>query len=697
MPIHTSPNYWILETRRSAYAFGLNKASLLSHCYWGKRLPFVKDYPAPFEPTHWASTDGYDHFIPEEYPGYAGVKYIDPALKVTFPDGVRDVVLTFVDFITTASPQPTLALRFKDSAYPLQVTLHYRIHEEYDLIERWVTLENLGTDAIHVERVFSAKWTMPPGDDYSLSHLYGRHVGEFQMQREALTPGLKVIESRRLIPSHRAAPWFAVDRCAGEEHGDVWFGTLAWSGNFKITAEVTEFASTRVSVGLNDWDFAWKLMPGQPFITPSSISGYTSNGFGDASRSFHDYVRNELIPHGKVLHKILYNSWEATLFAVDETSQSNLAAIAANMGVELFVMDDGWFHNRNWDNAGLGDWFPDKVKFPNGLHNLIKNVNDLGMDFGLWVEPEMTNPDSDLYRTHPDWVIHFPTRARTESRNQLILNMARADVQEYIIGVLDALLSDHNIAFIKWDMNRGISEPGWAEAPGDQRELWVRYVQGLYHVWGVLRQRHPNVIWQSCASGGGRTDLGILKFADQVWTSDNTEATARLGIQEGYSQFLPANTMEAWVTDWGKDLVPLEFRFHVSMCGSLGVGGNLLEWNQAERQVGSDCIQLYKTIRHIIQFGDQFRLVSPQRSDYSAVQYVSKDKSEAVLFAFRTHIPDPFNIPMLYLRGLDPEALYSVEGFDHPRSGLAWMESGLKVELKNLQSRVIKITRFSQS
>ena len=697
MPIHTSPNYWILETRRSAYAFGLNKASLLSHCYWGKRLPFVKDYPAPFEPTHWASTDGYDHFIPEEYPGYAGVKYIDPALKVTFPDGVRDVVLTFVDFVTTASPQPTLALRFKDSAYPLQVTLHYRIHEEYDLIERWVTLENLGTDAIHVERVFSAKWTMPPGDDYSLSHLYGRHVGEFQMQREALTPGLKVIESRRLIPSHRAAPWFAVDRCAGEEHGDVWFGTLAWSGNFKITAEVTEFASTRVSVGLNDWDFAWKLIPGQPFVTPSSISGYTSNGFGDASRSFHDYVRNELIPHGKVLHKILYNSWEATLFAVDETSQSNLAAIAANMGVELFVMDDGWFHNRNWDNAGLGDWFPDKVKFPNGLHNLIKNVNDLGMDFGLWVEPEMTNPDSDLYRTHPDWVIHFPTRARTESRNQLILNMARADVQEYIIGVLDALLSDHNIAFIKWDMNRGISEPGWAEAPGDQRELWVRYVQGLYHVWGALRQRHPNVIWQSCASGGGRTDLGILKFADQVWTSDNTEATARLGIQEGYSQFLPANTMEAWVTDWGKDLVPLEFRFHVSMCGSLGVGGNLLEWNQAERQVGSDCIQLYKTIRHIIQFGDQFRLVSPQRSDYSAVQYVSKDKSEAVLFAFRTHIPDPFNIPMLYLRGLDPEALYSVEGFDHPRSGLAWMESGLKVELKNLQSRVIKITRFSQS
>lgn len=695
MPIHTSSSYWVLETRHTAYTFGLNKANLLSHCYWGKRLPFVKDYPAPFEPAYWPSTDGYDHFIPEEYPGYAGVKYTDPVFKMTFPDGVRDVVLTFVDFKTSASPQPELALRFKDSYYPLQVTLHYRIHEEVDLIERWVALENLGPDPILIERAFSAKWTLPHGDGYSLTHMYGRHIDEFNMQREMLTPGLKVIESRRIVPSHRASPWFAVDRNASEDHGDVWFGTLAWSGNFKITAEVTEFASTRISIGVNDWDFAWKLMPGQPFVTPPAISGYTQNGFGGASRSFHDYVRDQLIPHGKVLHKILYNSWEAILFDVDETSQSRLAEIAADMGVELFVMDDGWFHNRNLDNAGLGDWFPDKVKFPNGLGGLIKKVNDLGMDFGLWVEPEMVNPDSDLYRAHPDWVIHFPTRARTESRNQLILNMAREDVQNYLIETLDTLLTENNIAFIKWDMNRGVSEPGWVDAPGDQRELWVRYVQGLYHVWGTLRQRHPNVIWQSCASGGGRADFGILKLADQIWTSDNTEATARLSIQEGYSQFLPANTMEAWVTDWGKELVPLEFRFHVSMCGSLGVGGNLLKWNQAKRQAGGECIRLYKDIRHVIQFGDQYRLISPQKNDYSAVQYISKDKSEGVLFVFRTHIPDPFNIPVLYLRGLDPEALYSIEGFGQPRSGVAWMESGLRVGLKNLQSKVMKITRLS--
>ena len=695
MPIHTSTNYWVLETRHTAYSFGLNNAKLLTHCYWGTRLPFIQDYPAPFNPVHWASTDGFDHFVPEEYPGYAGTKYTDPCLKITFADEVRDVVLEYQDFEISASPMPTLALRLKDSFYPLQLTLYYRIHEEYDLIERWVTFENLGDQPMLIERAFSAKWTLPPGDGYSLTHMYGRHVGEFNLQREELTPGLKVIESRRIIPSHRANPWFAVDRNASEDHGEVWFGTLAWSGNFKTTAEVTEFASTRISIGLNDWDFAWKLMPAQSFSTPASISGYTQNGFGGASRIFHDYVRNEIIPHGKVPHKILYNSWEATLFNVDESSQTALAEIAAQMGIELFVMDDGWFHNRNWDNAGLGDWFPDKVKFPNGLSGLIKKVNDLGMEFGLWVEPEMVNPDSDLYRTHPEWVIHFPTRARTESRNQLILNMAREDVQNYIITTLDTLLRENNIAFIKWDMNRGVSEPGWPQAPGDQRELWVRYVQGLYHVWGTLRQRHPNIIWQSCASGGGRADFGILQFADQVWVSDNTEATSRLNIQEGYSQFLPANTMEAWVTDWGREIVPLEFRFHVSMCGSLGVGGNLLEWDQAHRESAAGYIRLYKEIRHIIQFGDQFRLISPQNNDYSAVQYLSKDKTEGVLFTFRTHIPDPFNIPMIHLRGLEPEALYSIEGFEQPRSGQAWMQAGLKVELKNLQSKILRIQRLT--
>jgi alpha-galactosidase len=325
---------------------------------------------------------------------------------------------------------------------------------------------------------------------------------------------------------------------------------------------------------------------------------------------------------------------------------------------------------------------------------LIKKVNALGMDFGLWIEPEMVNPNSELYRAHPDWVIHFPTRARTEMRNQLILNLGREDVQVYLIDVLDKLLNENKIAFIKWDMNRHVSEPGWENAPGDPREIWVRYVYGLYRVWGTLRDRHPDVIWQSCASGGGRADLGILRLADQVWTSDNTEATSRLNIQEGYSQYLPANTMEAWVTEAYKDNVPLKFRFHVSMCGSLGVGSNLLEWSDDDRELAAECIELYKQIRPIIQFGDQYRLISAQKNPFSAVQYVSKDKAESVLFAFRVHMPDfagVVKLPPIHLRGLKPEALYSIEGYEQPRSGKAWMEAGLTVELKNMQSKVLRI------
>jgi len=268
--------------------------------------------------------------------------------------------------------------------------------------------------------------------------------------------------------------------------GEVGFGVLAWSGNWRLSAEVTAFAPTRLSLGINDWDFAWRLNPGETFTTTSSLGGCTPGGFGSASRALHDYIRDQLLPHGPALHKVLYNSWETTEFAVSETSQMELAELAAPMGVELFVVDDGWFHGRDHDHAGLGDGWPDEKRFPLGLASLIRRVNALGMDFGLWVEPEMVNPDSELYCAHPDWVIHFPNRQRTEARNQVILNFAHPEVQDHIIGQIDRLLTENNIAFIKWDMNRNVSEPGWPSTPRDPREIWVRYVQGLYRIWGTL-------------------------------------------------------------------------------------------------------------------------------------------------------------------------------------------------------------------
>jgi alpha-galactosidase len=698
MPILSNDDGWVLETKTTAYALGVCAQGYLVHRYWGPRLLSAVDYPLPDCSIGWASFSGPGHLLPEEYPAYGGTKYIEPCLKVTFPDGVRDVVLTYDAADIVEGEHPELILHLKDAFYPFTLDLHYRIYPSEDLIERWAVVTNLGDQPVTIERIFSAGWHVPRGDHYRLTNLSGRWLDEFHLQRDRLTPGVKVLESRRITTSHHAQPWFALDRGqAGEEQGEVWFGLLQWSGNWKVTAEVTNFDQTRLNIGLNDWDFAWRLDPGQSFTTPAALGGYTAQGFGAASRLLHDFVRGHVLPHHDAAHKVLYNSWEATTFDVDVDSQARLAELAAEMGIELFVMDDGWFEGRNDDHAGLGAWWPDPKKFPDGLTPLIERVNALGMDFGLWVEPEMVNPDSTLYRQHPDWVIHFPNRDRTEARNQLILNFARPAVQDYILGTLDRLLSENNISFIKWDMNRNVSEPGWPTAEGDPRELWVRYVQGLYRVWGELRQRHPQVIWQSCSGGGGRADLGILCLADQIWVSDNTEATARLNIQEGFSQIFPASTMEAWVTDASAERISLAFRFHVSMCGSLGVGGHLLHWSAPERKEAAGWIRLYKEIRHIVQLGDQYRLRSPQKGPFSAVQYMSKDRSEGVLFAFRTHIPEPVMLPPLYLRGLDPDALYEIECEQEPKSGAAWMNAGIQLWLKDFESEVRKIKKVNSS
>ncbi|MCL4544523.1 MAG: alpha-galactosidase [Chloroflexi bacterium] len=695
MTLHTNDRSWVLETAHTAYALGLNEAGLLTHRYWGPCLPFPSDYPLPANPHGWASFNGPAHLTPEEFPAYAGTSYVEPCLKVTFTGGVRDTVLCFVAAETHREAIAGIDLTLKDNFFPLRVILHYRAHEHHDLIERWVTLVNEGKEPIQVERVFSALWHVPPAATYRLSHLTGRWLDEFHLERETLRHGVKVLESRRLTTSHHHSPWFALD--AGEvtdTSGNVWFGSLAWSGNWKLITEVTSFGSTRAGIGLNDWDFVWTLEPGETFSTPHCLAGFTTQGFGAARRLLHDHVRDAILPHSHAIHPILYNSWEATHFDVDEVSQGALAELAAKMGVELFVMDDGWFHGRKRDTAGLGDWWPDREKFPNGLTPLIDHVKRLGMQFGLWVEPEMVNPDSDLYRTHPDWVIHFPNRSRTEARHQLILNLGRSDVQGYLIKILDLLLSEHDIRFIKWDMNRNVSEPGWPDAPRDARELWVRYVYGVYHVWGSLRQRHPNVIWQSCSGGGGRADYGILRLADQVWVSDNTEAAARLHIQEGFSQFLPATTMEAWVTDANAAQRSLDFRFHVSMCGSLGIGGHLGHWSEEERTRAAEYVAHYKRIRPLIQRGDQYIPRSLQQGGFTALQYVAKDKSAGVLFAFRTHLPHPVIIPPLYLQGLDPTAHYRIEGFSEPRSGAAWMHSGLFIELRqDFESTVRSIER----
>ncbi|HVU14424.1 MAG TPA: alpha-galactosidase [Phototrophicaceae bacterium] len=695
-------NIWALHSPSLSYGIGVDRRGRLKNIYFGANLPNPAEFGDPdFAYPGGASFDPSDGPAQFEYPTQTGMYYDEPCLKATFSDHVRDVALVYASQRQeTVGGIPTLIITLRDTYYPLRVHLHYRIYEDCDLIERFAVIENTGDTPITLEQVLSGIWHLPRGREYRFTHLAGRHTQEFQLHQDKLTPGRKVIESRRGNTSHQANPWFAVDHAtATEEYGEVWFGALAWSGNWKISAEYAPTTLLQISGGVNDFDFAWDLKPGESFTTPAFIGGYTCEGFGQASRNLHRYELKHVLPDVSQPRPVIYNGWEAIFFDVNEQNQLALIDQAAEIGVELFCIDDGWFGARASDNAGLGDWTPTPSKFPNGLLPVADKVHARGMKFGLWVEPEMVNPDSDLYRAHPDWAYNFPHRPRTESRHQLVLNFARPDVREYIFNALDDLVSRYQIDFFKWDMNRSFSEPGWIDAdPAQQREIWVRHVQSLYDIMGRLRAKHPTLTIESCSGGGGRVDLGVMPYVDQVWTSDNTDAHDRLAIQAGFSMAYCARSMECWVTKSGHNIpsrdTTLEYRFHSAMMGSLGVSLNLALYSADELAEMRRLIAQYKEIRHIVQGGDLYRLIAPGVGIASAVQYVTGDQSEAVVFVMGDWPRFQQLPPLIYLRGLLPAALYSVSGEAQSISGQALMMRGLDVRLSgDLRSRLIVLKR----
>ena len=663
---------WLLKTPTSAYAMGVSEEGQLQNLYWGAPLWKISDIPAAKRAGGGSSFDPNRMFENEEYPGWGGPRFYETALKISRADGDRDLVLHYQSHKQDGD---NLDIVLKDIRDDIEVTVHYLVYPDTGIIRRNATIRNGTRQVVTVESAQSATWYMPRGTNYRLTYLSGRWAAETQMNQEPIHEGTKVIESRLGHTGHNFNPWFAVDTGdATENQGPVWFGAIGWSGNWRLSIEQTPYEQVRITGGLNSFDFSYPLNPGETLETPQFYGGYSAHGFGAASHSMHDLERARIEPHGEKARDrpVLYNSWEATEFKVDEPGQRALAEKAAQLGVELFVMDDGWFGKRNTDHAGLGDWTVNRDKFPNGLQPLIQQVNDLGMDFGLWVEPEMVNPDSDLYRAHPDWVMNFPGRPRTELRNQLVLNMARDDVREHIFQALDKLASDHKIKYFKWDMNRIFSEPGWPEqAPADQRKLWVKYVENLYNIIDRLRAKHPLLEIESCSGGGGRVDLEILKRVEEVWPSDNTEAFDRLRIQEGFSQAYAAKFMSAWVTDvpnMNGRSTPLKFRFLVAMQGALGIGANLNKWTEDETRLAADMVKLDKRIRATVQDGDLYRLQSPRASsvnnDVTSNEFVSKDGKEAVLFAFRH--AQQYGLPALpiCLRGLDPQGVYRLESID---------------------------------
>ncbi len=683
---------WLLSTDHTSYVLGLNELNEIQHIYFGKKLQRDADLRAAHTATGYAfeSREGMTN---EEYPGLGGMRYYEPCLKVTTADGARDLVLKYVSHEIRGE---ALEIRLKDIRYDLFVTLVYQVFPQHDIVRKHVRIENRTSAPVTVEDAQSGVWYVPAGDGYRLSYLTGRWAGETQLMREPIQPGKKVLDSRRGNTSHQANPWFAIDQngAADEEHGRVWFGALGWSGNWKFTIEQTSARQVRVTGGYNDFDFGYQLAPGESLETPPFYGGFTDHGFGESSRILHRFEREEIFPDRAAPHPrpVLYNSWEATEFNVNEAGQRELAEKADKIGVELFVMDDGWFGQRNDDHAGLGDWFVNTKKFPNGLKGLISAVNGLGMKFGLWVEPEMVNPNSDLYRAHPDWAIHFNDRPRTEGRNQLILNMARDEVRDYIFGVLDKLVSENHIEFLKWDMNRHFTEPGWPEVPvADQKKIWVKYVNNVYAVIDRLRAKHPGLEIESCSGGGGRVDLGIMRRVDEVWTSDNTEAFDRLRIQEGFSQAYAAKVMMAWVTDvpnMNNRSTPLKYRFLVAMQGSLGIGANLNHWSTDDFKLATEMIARDKEIRRTVQMGKLYRLASPRVGELTANQYVSDDGKQSVLFAFLHSQQMRRPAPTIYLRGLDEKAVYRVKTIDNKLvekqkelSGSYLQNEGLNFEL----------------
>ncbi|RRA50047.1 alpha-galactosidase [Acidipila sp. EB88] len=695
---------WYLNAGKMTYVVGVNEQGILQTLYWGPLLrdgavvPVARSLPERASQYPPAAT------TPQEYPAYGAGIFPETALKVNSLNGDRTLVLHYESARVDGAK---LEIVLKDTAQPLRVHLYYQAYAE-GVLARWSRIENIGKGSFGIENAASATWNLPAGTGYSHRWLTGMWGGEFQLNEEPLKTGKSVQESRTGHTSHEANPWFSIGKQGEttEETGPVWFGELGWSGNWQIVTEYTSLEQPRVTGGYNPFDFHWTLAAGASLETPKFYAGYTDGGEGQASRILSQFQLQEILPkRGEAREAkprpIIYNSWEATEMNFTADTQIALAERAAKAGVERFVIDDGWFGKRDDDHAGLGDWTVTPKKFPQGLKPIINRVHALGMDFGIWVEPEMVNPDSDLYRQHPDWAMNFPDRQRTEMRNQLMLNLARTDVKEWMFTWLDKLVSENDIAFLKWDYNRIWSEPGWNTAPGSSPEhpnpdaekaIYLQSIRNLYEVIDRLRAKHPKLEIESCSSGGGRVDLGILERTDEVWPSDNTDALDRQDIQWGYTQAYTPQTMVAWVTDvpsMDHRMVPLQYRFVVAMQGALGIGANLTKFSDADMALSAKLTEFYKTVRTTVQQGKLYRLASPLAGDTSQMEYVADDGSQAVLLAY-VH-SQRFALPYaaVHLRGLDPDAMYHVHALDPDKyageatvSGSVLMGAGVNLKLR---------------
>lgn len=703
---------FVIETFDSTYAFAEIDGGLLS-AYWGDKLDNPTDIPVPYTGIGRILGDQYfnNKQYNTEYNGWSGKFYSEPTLKVTFADGVRDLDLKYQSY-KISQDNNQLNIVMKDVYYDFSVELIYKIYDGLNIIDRNCIITNNTGETVRLLSIGTASVNFPKRDkSYRLTSLGGGWMHEYDVTRTPITKAKTVLESRAGVSTTVNYPYFAIDEGKAEENdGSVWFGSLQWSGNWKISVEQDMLFRTRVTAGLNDFDFNYPLKNGETFETPIITLGYSNMGFSGASRQLHDYIRSYHYAgywSDKAL-PILYNAWGAFEFDINEEKLMALAELAADVGVEMFLVDDGWFSTRRNDKGGLGDWYPDLERFPNGLRPLSDKVKSLGMLFGLWVEPEMINLDTNLYKEHPDWLLGFPTRQNEPGRNQYFLNLAKTEVRDFIIETVDNIIEEYGVDYLKWDMNRLMSQPGWADAPeGEQQMLWVKYVENLHYIFKHIAEKYPKVIFENCASGSLRNNLALTKWCPRANRSDNQDAVDMLYLHEGFTYVnLPsAAGGGCHISKSGYGInnreCPMEFKAHAGMMGSLAICLDLRKLNESELEELKKLLAYHKTIRDVVQLGDLYRLVSIREEDYMAFEYVSKDKSEAVVFIFGPSRAFRENYPDLKLYGLYKDKTYIVDCDDEANSyemtGDTLMKLGIPGGLHTVGTLKSKIIHIKQS
>ena len=698
-----------LRTKHSMYQMQVQKHDTLVHLYYGADVGETEiDYriismDRGFSGNPYEAGDDRTFsldVLPQEYSGYGNGDYRINSLEVEHEDGSDAVHLRYKSceimdgkyslkglpaMFGTGEEAQTLKITLYDRVSGLQVHLLYGVFPELDVITRAVRMENQGEKQVTIQRAMSMEMDYP-NMHMDMVHFYGRHAMERIKERLPLHHGVQSVESKRGTSSHQHNPFVILtDKTTTEKSGDCYGYALVYSGNFRCEIEVDQMNQTRFVMGIHPYHFSYRLNKGDVFETPEVVMAYSDKGFGRLSHIFHDAYRSNLIRSRYVTapRPILINNWEATYFAFDDEKLLKIAKEAKEIGLDMFVLDDGWFGKRDSDISGLGDWTVNENKIREGLPALVKKIKAMGLKFGLWIEPEMVSEDSELYRRHPDWCLRIPERNMNRSRFQLNLDITRKEVRDYIMEQIFAVMDGCGVDYIKWDMNRSVDNVYSLALPKErQGEVFHRYMLGVYEMMERLITRYPDLLFENCSGGGGRFDAGMLYYSPQIWCSDNTDAIDRLKIQYGTSFGYPVSTMGAHVSvcpnhQTGRS-VPFETRAVVASAGTFGYELDLEKLTPEEKELAKKQIKEYKEIEHLIQTGDYYRLASPYSNfDYVAWQFVSKDKKETVVNGVMLRNEANPHIHILRLEGLVSDALYRDEKSQRIYTGAALMKAGI--------------------